>query len=388
MQAPKTLNYVDSLNYFIYSTEQKILEEKRLQEEKRLRELEYQEKLKREASARANARAMKERLAEERMKREQAKNARLAALRAAKKVDKKETCRPRKKISEMTAGIGRTHVSKCHHSREDFDMSIRLIPAAGNPNNSMHVTIETLNTPMIMERVVCTPFLDNDTPITEPNDIQSSKLITEEQIEVSERVTISRQVEFAKSVNSPLRPETIASLRTDTADNYNTRINSSAWMQESFDALLRPNSLPKPIEASNVRYSRSRPPLKSYSFNRQTFASATLIREEEPPAVYFEEPLKNVTILPETVRLNPSSLLYEADISYKRWELTTYSSKKKTNGARKPDTILTNTKEEMDYIQASDKPPAILSRSFFLPHLTRINRENQRDYYHNDFHHH
>jgi hypothetical protein len=409
------MDYVDALNYFIFSNEQRIKAEKKNEEENRLRDLNILENQKREASAKASSRAMKEKLARQRLEREAAKLGRLAALKAAQLINKKEAPKEKKKLSDLTAGVGKTHISTCHHSREDFDMSINFIPTIGNHNNSMTVQVETVKNRVIMERYNFTPFIDPVKSVASPaiskKNIYSSTLS-------DDNSNARLLLEYSKSIPSPLRPETMTTLRADTCDK-NVSSKWSATMQESFDALLRPNSIMKDNSTPNVsrihRAGRVRPMSsgrspqtgeyyksfynsipeysedqiiemveKSYYFNPQTPLPATLfpnsIENSKGTRERFDslggsqdnpvEQKPHFLSIPDTLKE------YDKELVYKRWDLSNSNKKEGIHLRSKKDKkvvrrSLENDHADIDFVRG-DQSTIMSSRTFFLPHITLV----------------
>ncbi|KAJ3360937.1 hypothetical protein HDU91_004193, partial [Kappamyces sp. JEL0680] len=173
LQEPNYIDYVDALN-FCYVEEQERL---RMEEEQRL-EQERQRKLLEEAALaeqqkRALELAERARIAAEREAVEEARKERIRLVRLAKRdanhPDLKSKgpakSKPKIRLSEMTTkGVGHTHHSHCHHSREDMDVSFRARiddleeKYGGFINSSLTVQLKTINKSMPMEQIKLEPF--------------------------------------------------------------------------------------------------------------------------------------------------------------------------------------------------------------------------------------
>lgn len=383
------MDYIDALNFFIYGNQMRVLEEARLREQQLLLEAAHAEHLLREASARAKQRLFKERLAAERLARDAAKLARLAAMRAAK-LGKQDAPKIKRRKSQMqTRGVGKTHPSKCHHSREEMNMTFRFpnitTGVVGNHNNSMVVQIETLNRPMIMESVSMKPFTDADyaneplAGFARPIKTPIRSIISNS---ANKRIDARR---LAFDIGSPLRPETITTLRANTT-------GSNMIGEEEFDALMRPDSIQKyfPLpESARQENDALRQRAKTITILRATTQSDNEVEinvetlsnrgrhdqntsdtlflpnqsnkqdvfEESDPrmlvanardfsnrAVHLPKDSNDVSVL---------ASLYDED-RYKRWELTATpgNQKMRDDRLRQSDTAQTITMEDLDFIRS------------------------------------
>ena len=172
LKNPTIVDYVNGINYILYEEELRIKEEKRLREEK-----EAARKVREEADAKAARERAEEierraRLAAERQALEDERKERLRLLKEAKEA-KSQTPARRLKFSEMsTRGIGKTHQSCCHHSREVLDVTLRNslftighLPEyteqpkyVGFINSSLSIHLKTINKSMPVEQVRLEPF--------------------------------------------------------------------------------------------------------------------------------------------------------------------------------------------------------------------------------------
>ncbi|KAJ3258953.1 hypothetical protein HK103_003094 [Boothiomyces macroporosus] len=168
LKNPTIVDYVNGINYILYEEELRIKEEKRLREEK-----EAARKVREEADAKAARERAEEiekraRLAAERQALEDERKERLRLLKEAKEaaLAKSQIPARRLKFSEMsTRGIGKTHQSCCHHSREVLDVTLRHLPEyTGQPkyvgfiNSSLSIHLKTINKSMPLEQVRLEPF--------------------------------------------------------------------------------------------------------------------------------------------------------------------------------------------------------------------------------------
>ncbi|KAJ3270544.1 hypothetical protein HDV01_007747 [Terramyces sp. JEL0728] len=175
LKNPTIADYVDGINYTLYEEEARIKEESRLKEER-----EAARKVKEEADAKtarekAEEIERKAKLAAERQALEDERKERLRLRKEAKEAALAKAQAPARKLkfSEMnTKGIGKTHQSCCHHSREMLDVTLRnyllkvgYLPEYTEPpkyvgfvNSSLSVHLKTINKSMPVEQVRLDPF--------------------------------------------------------------------------------------------------------------------------------------------------------------------------------------------------------------------------------------
>jgi septal ring factor EnvC (AmiA/AmiB activator) len=116
LQEPTALDFVDAINYVVYCCEQKIFEEEREKLEQAARDQKLRDEAEKMAVERAKQQALREKEAQERAMREMLRLERIKKLREGETIVREKS---KMKRNEMqTQGIGLTHHSKCHHSRE------------------------------------------------------------------------------------------------------------------------------------------------------------------------------------------------------------------------------------------------------------------------------
>jgi hypothetical protein len=155
LEFPYVEQYLNAFNYYFFKEEER-LEQQRIFLENLIRE----ENLRKEREieiARQNQleREKKAQIAAERARIESERKERIRLLHLERKgllpMEKKSN-KPKIKVSEMrTRGVGLTHRSNCHHSRE---LSEFLFPSsAANPNNSLTVIVKRLHKEMPIENI-------------------------------------------------------------------------------------------------------------------------------------------------------------------------------------------------------------------------------------------
>ncbi|KAI8929086.1 hypothetical protein BC831DRAFT_445429 [Entophlyctis helioformis] len=161
LQDPAASDFIDALNYYITTIELRIELVIRQTKEREYQESEAAEKARRDAEARAKFLQFKAQKAAERQARDQARNARIAALR-------------RGDLGTTDPTLPKSH---CHHSRESLDLRLHLFPPitpenASHFHGSMSVHLQTYNKSMPLEQVNIRPFggfFDSDTKETAPS---------------------------------------------------------------------------------------------------------------------------------------------------------------------------------------------------------------------------
>lgn len=125
LQTPLALDLIDALNYNIHLYELRSRQQAIQDLREKVAENKAKEILAAQATERAHQQAMREKGAQERALREIMK---LERIRKIREGDKNQPSGPKihmKRSDMQTLGIGRTHPSECHHSRESLDMTIR-----------------------------------------------------------------------------------------------------------------------------------------------------------------------------------------------------------------------------------------------------------------------
>ncbi|RKO92537.1 hypothetical protein BDK51DRAFT_29905, partial [Blyttiomyces helicus] len=178
LQNPSGQDFINAINYFIISIEQRLArqEAERL-ERVRLASLEA-ERLRREAEKQDAYLQYRARMEAERAEREIERRRRIGERRLSLQVGPAKLPKLKgMKIAEMrTGGVGRTHKSECHPSRETLDVEFQRFPFLGSGSSqgahrhatdlSMH--IQKLNKSMPVEHVNIRPFGDQPTEDPHP----------------------------------------------------------------------------------------------------------------------------------------------------------------------------------------------------------------------------
>ncbi|KAJ3180400.1 hypothetical protein HDU85_004106 [Gaertneriomyces sp. JEL0708] len=222
LQNPHAQDYITALNYHIYKKRDAALRE----EQKRLALLrEAEERVAREAEE-ARKQAERQELLKKRKSEREERRRRLEEQKLKKERDEQERrnrelgigLHPPRKMSEMrTKGIGLTHQSACHDSRETIDYEYRKFPPiSGHPhhhtNISMH--IRKYNRSMPMERVEILPFASNN-PSKGP---------------ISSAATTMSPTSYLRDLSSVLPSAELAYIRSEMPHGSDTGIANSEAM--------------------------------------------------------------------------------------------------------------------------------------------------------------
>jgi ATPase subunit of ABC transporter with duplicated ATPase domains len=127
---PVLVDYVNGLNFHLYHEELRLKALEAFEKEAEIARKQREEMERLDAQRRAEEIAERSRLAAEREALLQARKDRLQLLRMQKKgeVPSQKTSKKKLKFSEMqTKGIGKTHQSCCHESREVLDAAYRIL---------------------------------------------------------------------------------------------------------------------------------------------------------------------------------------------------------------------------------------------------------------------
>ncbi|EGF83605.1 hypothetical protein BATDEDRAFT_22437 [Batrachochytrium dendrobatidis JAM81] len=164
LQDPLTTNFIDAINYVMVLAETKLENEEAAKKELEFRAALEVEHARLEAEARDKLLILKAQKAAEKLARDKARVERIAELkRANKDSDKPVQPRSRMKLSDMrTGGVGHTHQSHCHESRETLDVRMMAFPPIfSDAAKYMHSSLAMHILPhksMPMERVRLNPF--------------------------------------------------------------------------------------------------------------------------------------------------------------------------------------------------------------------------------------
>ncbi|KAH6570216.1 hypothetical protein BASA60_007820 [Batrachochytrium salamandrivorans] len=164
LQSPTTANFVDAINYYMVQIELKAEQtEAELLNQAYLENLEMK-RIQQDAEARSRLVQYKSQKAMERMARAKAREERIAALRRGDN-GVADFTQPKGKVkfSEMrTGGVGHTHKSCCHQSREMLDVRMMLFPPISTVTKYMHsslaIHMQTYSKVMPLEHVRLNPF--------------------------------------------------------------------------------------------------------------------------------------------------------------------------------------------------------------------------------------
>ncbi|KAJ2996061.1 WD repeat-containing protein 87 [Globomyces sp. JEL0801] len=232
LKDPQIIDYINAVNYLLFE-ERLRLKEEEIQRQERIRLQKIEEEVNRKIAAeRADAIAKKARLAAERQAIIDARKERQRAMREAKKAPQQshstKLLHPRKiKLSEMsTQGVGKTHVSCCHESREHLDVTLRFFPPLNyQTNNSLTVHLKTMNKSMPMEHVRLQPFEEVSSSTKNPKNKRGRTRGQEQLLEpISGFDQVDNEINFIRGITSG------NIVRSGTANDVDYHDNTSFTM--------------------------------------------------------------------------------------------------------------------------------------------------------------